>query len=430
MTLFAEGKYDDAVETLCAAVDLDPTDPRPFQFLGKVSTASPAHMPEIRKRLEGFVHLYPNNGLANYYYAMSLWKRTEGEPVADTAVIEALLKKAIAASPDFYEAHFQLGILYQDQQKYPEAIREFEQTTCPSPRLQPRALSSVSLVQPHPPEATGRPTPGDAQADKTRGRTGGRSRRYSWEHPGKANHGDTTLVSGWNGGRNGALRHYNDPRRSRLLEHSRFRDLGSSRGIEDAISWSRREFLRAATGATAATVLSAFSPLRAMAMRKGQKAVVVTFGGGTRDEETFMPEGQENIPHLLREFVPQGTFFTQVVNRGILGHYVATASLVTGVYETFNNFAAVSPENPTVFEYFRKDLHRPASDTWVVAPSNGFGLIGESSHSSHGPGQGAGVILPKRLLAAAMATHDSSRLRASVARQLREPGLCAGVGRQ
>ena len=128
VTLYAEGRYDDAVETLCAAVDLDPTDPRPFQFLGKVSTVSPARLPDIRKRLEGFVHLYPNNGLANYYYAMSLWKRSEGEPVADTGVIEALLKKAIAANPDFYEAHFQLGILYQDQQKYPEAIREFEQT--------------------------------------------------------------------------------------------------------------------------------------------------------------------------------------------------------------------------------------------------------------------------------------------------------------
>ena len=201
---------------------------------------------------------------------------------------------------------------------------------------------------------------------------------------------------------------HNDRRRTIFPELSRVRDLGSSKGIERAISWSRREFLRAATGATAATVLSAFSPLRAMAMRKGQKAVVVTFGGGTRDEETFMPDGQENIPHLLGDFIPQGTFFTQVVNRGILGHYVATASLVTGVYETFNNFAAVSPDNPTVFEYFRKELHRPASDAWVVAPSNGFGLIGESSHSSHGAGLGAGVILPKRLLAAAMAANDSS----------------------
>jgi hypothetical protein len=188
----------------------------------------------------------------------------------------------------------------------------------------------------------------------------------------------------------------------------RFPEHASSRAIEDAISWSRRDFLRGLSGGAAAAALSAFSPLRAMSVRKDQKAVVVTFGGGTRDEETFMPDGRENIPHLLKDFIPQGTIFTQVVNRGILGHYVATASLVTGVYETFNNFAAVSPGNPTVFEYFRKQLRRPASDAWVVAPSNGFGLIGESSHSSYGVGLGAGVILPKRLLAAAMPANEAA----------------------
>ncbi len=138
-------------------------------------------------------------------------------------------------------------------------------------------------------------------------------------------------------------------------------------------------------------------------MPRGRKAVVVTFGGGARDEETFAPEGQENIPHLLKELLPKSTFFTQVVNRGILGHYVATASLATGIYETFNNFAAVPPDHPTVFEYFRKDLNRPAYDAWVVAPSNGFNRIGESSNRSYGRGLGAGVILPKLLLSAALA---------------------------
>ncbi|HUO29578.1 MAG TPA: hypothetical protein VMU80_10190, partial [Bryobacteraceae bacterium] len=117
-----------------------------------------------------------------------------------------------------------------------------------------------------------------------------------------------------------------------------------------------------------------------MAAAPGRKAVVVTFGGGARDEETFMPDGQENIPHLLTQLMPRATFFSQVVNRGILGHYVATASLATGAYETFNNFAAVPPDRPTVFEYFRKDLKRPARDTWVVAPSNGFNRIGESGN--------------------------------------------------
>jgi len=164
---------------------------------------------------------------------------------------------------------------------------------------------------------------------------------------------------------------------------------------------TRRDFLRDAAGlALGSTLLRrrafAGSPL------KKRKVVVIAFGGGARDQETFAPEGQENIPQLMRELIPQSTFFTQVVNRGILGHYVATASLATGVYETINNFASLPPENPTVFEYFRKDLKRPSSDAWVVAPSNGFNRIGESNHRSYGLGLGARVILPKHLLTAAI----------------------------
>jgi hypothetical protein len=168
-----------------------------------------------------------------------------------------------------------------------------------------------------------------------------------------------------------------------------------------ALSWSRREFLRAATGACLGSAL-ARSPLHAAQLPKGKKAVVVTFGGGARDDETFMPDGRENIPHLVSELLPQATFCTRVVNRGILGHYVANASLATGVYETINNFVAAPPQNPTVFEYYRKDLNRPASDVWVVAPSIGFERIGESRHPAYGPAMGASVILPKRLLAAAL----------------------------
>jgi tetratricopeptide (TPR) repeat protein len=133
VALYADGKYDDAVRTLCAAVDLDPTDPKPFQFLGKVSTVSPARIPEIRNRLEKFVQLYPDNGPAIYYYAMSQWRRSEGESAADLPTVEALLKRAIAAAPGFYEAHYELGILYQDQQKYQDAIRELNQTVALRP---------------------------------------------------------------------------------------------------------------------------------------------------------------------------------------------------------------------------------------------------------------------------------------------------------
>jgi hypothetical protein len=106
------------------------------------------------------------------------------------------------------------------------------------------------------------------------------------------------------------------------------------------LAFSRREFLRDAAGLSlGSTLLSGGLLARSGVLQRDRKVVFITFGGGARDQETFAPEGQENIPHLMKELIPQSAFFTQVVNRGILGHYVATASLATGVYETINNFA-------------------------------------------------------------------------------------------
>jgi hypothetical protein len=178
----------------------------------------------------------------------------------------------------------------------------------------------------------------------------------------------------------------------------------SSSQTARALSQSRRDFLRGASRLAVGSALMGASPfVRGETGGKKRKVIVITFGGGARDQETFAPEGQENIPNMLRELAPQSSFFTHVSNQGILGHYVATASLATGVYETLNNFSASAPEHPTVFEYFRKDLRRPSSDAWVVAPSNGFNRIGESECRSYGAGQGARVILPKHLLSAASA---------------------------
>ena len=92
------------------------------------------------------------------------------------------------------------------------------------------------------------------------------------------------------------------------------------------LSRSRRDFLRDAAGLVLGSTFLRSPLARAAALPSKKKVVVITFGGGARDQETFAPEGQENIPQLMRELIPQATFFTQVVNRGILGHYVATAA--------------------------------------------------------------------------------------------------------
>ncbi len=83
----------------------------------------------------------------------------------------------------------------------------------------------------------------------------------------------------------------------------------SLREIAVRRSLDRRKFLRGVAAVSAAGAVSGFRPLRAMeAVPRRPKVVVVTFGGGARDEETFAPEGQENIPRIIGKLIPQRTF--------------------------------------------------------------------------------------------------------------------------
>jgi tetratricopeptide (TPR) repeat protein len=124
---YSRGNYDDAVKSLLHAADLTPADPRVYPFLSRAYDSSPSQAEEVIARFHRFAGQQPNNGRAQYYYAMSLWKGKRAQDSSiDLAQIGALLKKAIALDPSLAEAHLQLGNLHSDQQKYSEAIPEYQ----------------------------------------------------------------------------------------------------------------------------------------------------------------------------------------------------------------------------------------------------------------------------------------------------------------
>ncbi len=127
VSYYSLGRYDDAVETLCQAVDLNPSDTKALDFLGKMYAISPQYASEVTKRLAGFVRRYPTNAAAAYYYGLSLRKR-EGAASSDAYNREAerYLRQAILLKPDLTDAHYELGVLYQDKQEDERAIGQFE----------------------------------------------------------------------------------------------------------------------------------------------------------------------------------------------------------------------------------------------------------------------------------------------------------------
>jgi tetratricopeptide (TPR) repeat protein len=136
VSYYSTSRWADAVESLCAAVDLDPGDRRALEFLGKMHALAPELDAEVMKRLAHFVTLYPENALANYYYAVSLWNRVRGDTEPTVyAEVEGLLKRALRSDPALAEAHFQLGLLYEDRKQPGDAIREYEAALRTQPAL-------------------------------------------------------------------------------------------------------------------------------------------------------------------------------------------------------------------------------------------------------------------------------------------------------
>ena len=124
---YSLGQYDDAVATLCQAVDLDPKDTKALDFLGKMYDVSPQFADEVTKRLAHLVQTYPDNAAANYYYALSLRKRVlaagSNEPQGGA---EWHLLRAVKLDPSYADAHFELGLFYEDEKQDRKAIQEYE----------------------------------------------------------------------------------------------------------------------------------------------------------------------------------------------------------------------------------------------------------------------------------------------------------------
>lgn len=126
LALYSRGKYDDAVQALLTAADLNPSDPRCYLFLLKAYDSSPKQAEDVIGRFRRYAELRPQDARALYYYAISLWKGKRSEDSsADLTMVESLLQKSIALDGSIPEAHMQLGDLYAGQHLYDKSIPEY-----------------------------------------------------------------------------------------------------------------------------------------------------------------------------------------------------------------------------------------------------------------------------------------------------------------
>jgi tetratricopeptide (TPR) repeat protein len=121
---YDQGAMEQGKKLLVEACDLNPVDPNPYLFLGKLQEAEKIEPPGWAEKFARFVRLHPENALAHYYYAVALGKQGPGSE--KLAVTESELKRAIQIDPRLGSAYVELGILYSQRKDYPEAISAFQ----------------------------------------------------------------------------------------------------------------------------------------------------------------------------------------------------------------------------------------------------------------------------------------------------------------
>jgi len=128
VALYSRGSYDQAAQRFFEATDVNPSDPAPYLFLGKVTNGPLTESAGFTERLERFARLQPENAWANYYYAASL-SRTS--PKA-----RALLEKAVRLDPKLGDAFLLLGSIYADEGNLPKAIAAYQSAIAASAQLE------------------------------------------------------------------------------------------------------------------------------------------------------------------------------------------------------------------------------------------------------------------------------------------------------
>jgi tetratricopeptide (TPR) repeat protein len=132
--LYTSGSAEEAAQRLCEASDLDPSRPALYLFLGKMQEAASTSLPCAEQKLARFAQDQPENALANFYYAISLWKRNRGSENSDAlAHAIACCRKSAAIDPKFDLANLQLGNIYLARGALQQALAAYQKSVAANP---------------------------------------------------------------------------------------------------------------------------------------------------------------------------------------------------------------------------------------------------------------------------------------------------------
>jgi tetratricopeptide (TPR) repeat protein len=114
-------RFPEAIEAFLRTIRLDPAVEQPYVFLGRMLDQAEDKLPAITEVFAAFNKTTPDNYLSSFLYGKSL-------ALEDPDQAAALLRQSIARNPQFWESHFELGVLLEAQGKLDAAAAEIKRS--------------------------------------------------------------------------------------------------------------------------------------------------------------------------------------------------------------------------------------------------------------------------------------------------------------
>lgn len=117
---YAERSREQAEQLFLQACDVNPVDPTPYLFLGRLQVTQKNVSAAWIDRMKRLVTLHPDMSAAHYLYAVALMKQENGQPNRD--LVETELNTAIKLNPQSGDAYLYLGIFCSDIGDFSAAV--------------------------------------------------------------------------------------------------------------------------------------------------------------------------------------------------------------------------------------------------------------------------------------------------------------------
>jgi tetratricopeptide (TPR) repeat protein len=112
-------RFPEAIDAFLRTIRLDPAVEQPYVFLGRMLDQAEDKLPAITEVFAAFSKTAPDNYLSSFLYGKSL-------ALVDPDHAAALLRQSIARNSQFWESHFELGVLLEAQSKLDDAATEIK----------------------------------------------------------------------------------------------------------------------------------------------------------------------------------------------------------------------------------------------------------------------------------------------------------------